>query len=230
MKTIRRARPFFFPALILGLVVGVWAFRAPLGEAVGSPERLEVLIERAGRWAPAAVVVLQFLQVVLFVIPGEVVQIAAGYLYGIGGGVALSLAGILAGSIVNFLIGRTMGVSFVQAIAPRQMQRFNAISSKPVTQAGFFLLFLVPGFPKDFLCYVAGISTIAPARFLFISTAGRLPGIVGSAVIGHSAASDRPVLSLVILSIAGTLTVTAVLFRESVHRYIVRRFTRKTPE
>lgn len=216
-------RVIFFPLLVVAIPVLVWVFRQPLGALLESVETLEKYIEGAGWWAPVALVGLQFLQVVVFIIPGEIVQVAAGYLYGVAGGTALSVLGISLGSVVNFLIGRHFGAPFMKVVAPRRFDRFQYLTSSRRGELGFFLLFVIPGFPKDVLSYIAGISLLRFYRFFLFSLIGRLPGIVGSTLIGSSAARGHFVLSVVILLIASLVGGIAMVFRDRLNGYLRRR-------
>ena len=113
--------------------------------------------------------------------PGEVVQIAGGYAFGFWMGSLYSLIGITLGSIANFYAGRLLGRPFVESLFDRdKIDKVEIVTGSRKGAAGFFLLFVVPGIPKDVLCYVAGISKLGLLAFIAVSMAGRLPGILGS--------------------------------------------------
>jgi uncharacterized membrane protein YdjX (TVP38/TMEM64 family) len=84
----------------------------------------------------------------------------------------------------------------------------------------FFLFFLIPGIPKDILCYMAGLSVMRLHIFLFFSTLGRIPGIIGSALIGDAAADRRWILAGTIFFVAAVLFVLGFLFREQIQRLL----------
>lgn len=221
-----------FPLFILAVVSLVVVFREPLGEILGSEERLEETIASTGIGAPIVLVLVQILQVVIFVIPGEVVQIAAGYLFGVLGGAGLSAAGILLGSAANFWVGRWLGRPFIASVTNAEtLRRIDDIVARRGARIGFFLLFVIPGIPKDVLCYVAGSAGTAMTFpvFLLFSMVGRFPGILGSAVIGASAAEGNVVIAGTLLIVAVILLLFGVLFQrrlEAVLHRMARVITR----
>lgn len=216
-----------FPALILGLAALAFAFRGPLGALFKSPESVRGFVAETGAWSALAFMGLQVLQVVVFVLPGEIVQLAGGYAFGLWAGTGLSVAGILAGSLVNFAAGRFLGRPFVESLfGPEKVERIERATAGGKAAAAFFLLFAIPGIPKDALTYVAGASRLGFGSFLAISTLGRLPGIVGSSYIG-SAVFERDYRSAMALAIiASALFLLGLLFRERLHAFLVRLSSR----
>lgn len=216
--------PLAFPVFIVGVLVAAFLFRDPLSELVETPETLERSLEELGPAGPLALIAIQFFQVVVFIVPGDVVQLAAGYVYGVAGGAALSVAGILLGSGFNYLVGRLLGRAFVERIvADRVRTRLDRLSDERGPRTAFFLLFVIPGLPKDVLCYVAGATVregggIGFPLFIAASMVGRLPGIIGSALIGANAAAGRPVVAVAIFGLAVTLLVLGVRFQQRLEK------------
>ena len=220
-----------FPLLVAATIVVVVIFRRELWAIFSTPDRIQAAVEGWGIVAPIGFVFLQFVQVVVFVIPGEVPQIAGGYLFGMWKGTLLSIAGIAAGSAVNFYAARILGIPFVRSLfAERQIRKFDSIAHSTRAQIAFFLLFVIPGIPKDVLCYVAGLSPLRFPAFLLISAVGRLPGIIGSAGVGDAASSKRWVLAASILAVACVLFVLGLIFRERLHTFIERFALRPSQE
>ena len=173
--------------------------------------------------APLAFIAVQVVQVVIFIIPGEVPQIASGYLFGIAGGLALTSLGIAIGSGLAFLASRLLGIDFLRAILRReQLDRMREVAASPRATITFFLFFLIPGIPKDILCYVAGLSRMRFIVFIVISTVGRLPGIVGSVVMGDAAAGERWLFAGVVMALAVVLFGAGVLFRKQITALLER--------
>ena len=242
-------RAIAFPVL-LGVGILAAIFLWPWIQ--GALEHLDAL----GGWAAPALLGVQVVQVVLFVIPGEVVQIAAGYLFGVAAGSALSLAGIAAGSLINYGIGRALGAPFLELVLTVPLrERIAATTRRRGVRTGFYLLFVIPGIPKDILGYVAGAAAVegwgavapesepapaasgpatepAPARgrhnpfgvgpFLVLSMLGRTAGIVGSAMIGASAAAGYSGLAIGLLLASAALLVAAVWFQGTIEDWIFR--------
>jgi len=139
-------------------------------------ERLIVWIHSLGAWGFAGFILLQVVQVVAAPIPGEATGVLGGYLYGPVVGVVLSTIGLTSGSYVAFTLsryfGRPLTDKFVDA---KTMERFDYLLHH---KGAFliFLLFLIPGFPKDYLCYILGLGHLTTLEFLAIATTGRLLG------------------------------------------------------
>lgn len=217
MRSRRILSLIAFPCLFVALFVLAFVLRRQLLELFRSPEALREWIRDTGVIAPLVFVAVQTFQVVFFFIPGEIPQVAGGYLFGLWQGTLLSLAGITLGAIFNFMISRALGVPFVYALFSRQkVERARGIANSSKARLSFFLFFLIPGIPKDILCYVAGLSVMKLHVFLLFSTLGRIPGIVGSALIGTAAADRRWILAGTIFFVAVVLFVIGFLFRERI--------------
>lgn len=229
-KLKRVASLVAFPLFIAATIVVVIVFRKSLWEIFSSPEKIQQTIDNWGIKAPLTFILLQFVQVVIFVIPGEIIQIAGGYLFGLWQGIFLSVIGIALGSAFNFYLARLLGVPFVKHLfKDEQRLKFEAISHSARAQIAFFLLFVIPGIPKDVLCYVAGLSPLKFGAFLLISAIGRLPGIIGSAAMGEAAAMQRWILAIGILVGATILFVLGLIFKEKVHIFVEKFALSKNP-
>jgi uncharacterized membrane protein YdjX (TVP38/TMEM64 family) len=212
-----------FPAVVLGILLAVFLLREDLTAIFSSPERVEAWIEQVGMAGAIAFVLVQFVQVVIFVIPGEVVQIAGGYLFGTVFGVLYSLIGISAGSLFNFFLARLLGVPFVEAVFPeKHVEQFRRVAESPKAKIGFFLFFLIPGIPKDILCYVAGVSPLGPVAFFVISMTGRLPALVGSNIIGEAASAQQWPLAIGIFAASVVLFGLGFFYRHRLQELVER--------
>jgi len=210
-----------FPLLFVLLLVLTVVFWSDLWTLFSSPETLRQWIRGTGVIAPLVFVVVQAFQVVFFFIPGEIPQVAGGYMFGLWMGTLLSLLGISLGATFNFLIARLLGIPFVNVLfSAEKVERTRRIAGSPKAKLSFFLFFLIPGIPKDILCYVAGLSVMKLPVFLIFSTLGRIPGIIGSALIGDAAADRRWILAGTIFFVAAVLFVFGFLFRERIQRLL----------
>ncbi|HVO39637.1 MAG TPA: TVP38/TMEM64 family protein [Spirochaetia bacterium] len=217
-----------FPLLMAALIVPVFIWRHELWDLFSSRRELRTWIQGWGAWAPLVFIGLQTLQVVVFIIPGEVAQILGGFLFGAVKGTILSVAGIFIGSVIAFSLGRVLGRSFVAALFSKErLESVEKLLLTPSARIIFFLLFLIPGLPKDILCYVAGLTPIGFPFFLAASTLGRLPGIVVSAVIGSAAAADRWVLTSIVSVAAVGLFAAGFFLRQPIQRWVERVGSRK---
>ncbi len=141
-------------------------------------EKILAFIDSLGPLGWIGFVSLQVLQVVAAPIPGEVTGLIGGYLYGPVLGTVLSTIGLTIGSLIAFLLSRTFGRPFVDRFVRKEtMDKYDFLLHH---KGAFlvFLLFLIPGTPKDFLCYILGLGHLTTKEFLIMSTVGRLGGTV----------------------------------------------------
>ncbi len=139
-------------------------------------ERLIEWIHSLGGWGFAGFILLQVVQVVAAPIPGEATGVLGGYLYGPFTGVLLSTVGLTIGSFVAFSLSRYFGRPLTDRLVDaKTMDRFDYLLHH---KGAFlvFLLFLIPGFPKDYLCYILGLGHLSTLEFLSIASSGRLLG------------------------------------------------------
>ena len=139
-------------------------------------QRLVAWIHSLGPWGFAGFILLQVIQVVAAPIPGEATGVLGGYLYGPGVGVVLSTIGLTLGSFLAFSLSRYFGRPLTEKfVDAKTMERFDYLLHH---KGAFlvFLLFLIPGFPKDYLCYILGLGHLTTLEFLTIATTGRLLG------------------------------------------------------
>ncbi len=128
-----------------------------------------------GPYSAATLVLFQASQVVLPPVPGELVGVLAGYLYGTWVGFVFSTLGLTLGSWVVFDLARVLGRPFVERVVSRRvLTRLGGLSFNGGAIV-CFLLFALPGFPKDYLCGLLGISRMSFATFMVLSTLGRMP-------------------------------------------------------
>lgn len=158
---------------------------------------------------------VQALQVVLAFIPGEPIQFAGGYVYGALQATVYIVLGVLAGELVGFFIGRLIGSPLVSLFMPHEKQeRFSKMINGVRGKAIIFLLFLIPGLPKDALVYVAGITSLRPLTFLSLSMLARLPATVGGAFIGASLHHGHYRTAVALIGAAVVLFAVGILLRE----------------
>lgn len=189
-----------FITLILYMTV---AYKSFILSVVKNPTVLRGWIEGYGKWGILAFIILQIIQVIGVVIPGEVIQVAGGYVYGTFWGTLFSIIGITAGSICCFFIARAIGFTALKKlISKEKLDKFDYIINNPKGEMTLFALLLIPAAPKDILSYVAGITPIKFYKYFFITIIARLPGIVYSAFIGSNIYNKNYVFAFVISVVA----------------------------
>jgi uncharacterized membrane protein YdjX (TVP38/TMEM64 family) len=169
-------------------------------------QQLADAIDALGAWGPLLVFVVQVAQIILAFLPGEPVEVLAGMICGAWGGLLLCLAGILIGaSLVLFLV-RRFGRPLVRVFfSEAQLERYRFLRDERRLEWVIFLLFLIPGTPKDILTYAAGLTRINPVRFLLISTLARIPSVVTSTMAGDALSEGNFVLTAGFFALATLL-------------------------
>ncbi|HMK35564.1 MAG TPA: VTT domain-containing protein [Desulfomonilaceae bacterium] len=166
-------------------------------------EQLRAYVESWGGLAPAVFVFIQALQVVIAPIPGELTGAVGGFVFGALPNVMYSTVGLTIGTLIAFIAARVVGYPLVKLFVSQEtMDKFHFLTERRGTCLAL-VLFTIPGFPKDILAYILGISPMGFVPFAVVSTIGRLPGTIllsfsGSAVYDE----DWTVLALLCVSCA----------------------------
>lgn len=190
------------PALVISLVLGgLIYFTLPLlpsswreglsmlrtATTAATPAELRDFMASFGVNAQVAFFGLQFLQVVLAPIPGHLTGFLGGYLFGFWQGLALSTAAITLGSAVVMLAGRLVGQRMARRFVSEEiMARFDHATLEEDGIMGFFMIFLLPAFPDDAICFIAGMTRLSIPKLMLASTIGRIPGMAVLTYTGSS--------------------------------------------
>ena len=147
------------------------------------------------------------LQVVIALIPGELVEIAAGYVFGPWWGALICLVGALIGSILVILLTRRFGRKFVESIYPREKLDALPILKNPSKRNALTaLLFLIPGTPKDLLTYVIGLTEMSIPAYLLLTSLTRIPSILMSTLGGDALVNDTLHMAILFFIVAGAIS------------------------
>ncbi|MCG6911032.1 MAG: TVP38/TMEM64 family protein [Deltaproteobacteria bacterium] len=145
-------------------------------ELLADREKTARFVAAFGPGAPVVFMLLQILQVVLAPVPGEATGFIGGYLFGAVGGFIYSSIALTIGSWINYAIGRFFGRRYIRKLIPKEhLARFDRLAGNKGIML-IFILFLFPGFPKDYLCLFLGLTAIPFKVFILMATIGRMPG------------------------------------------------------
>jgi len=158
---------------------------------------------------------LQILQVLVAPIPGELTGFIGGYLYGITLGTVYSTIGLSIGSWIAFALSRTFGLPFVEKFVSQNIiSKYDHFMEHKGTFVSF-LLFLIPGFPKDALCYILGLSHMNIRSFIVISSIGRLFGTVLLSIQGSCVRNDQSWAFFILLGVSGLIFLVGYFFGQN---------------
>lgn len=202
----------------IGIIISAVYLGGDIYTVLKDPAALKSLLNEFSLYHILMFILLQIIQVIIFIIPGELIEITAGYLFGTTMGSIYSIIGITIGSATSFFIARLLGYDFVRKVTPEQMFNRLDVFVNEDKRSGtvLFLLFLIPGLPKDALAYFAGITPIGYLNFIFISMFARLPTIVFSVYIGANIGKKNYTIALIVAVIASITFLIGFIYRDKI--------------
>ena len=199
----------------------------PLISAYNDPAKLKSYIESLGAWGLLIMFFVQVSQIVVALIPGEVVEFVAGALYGWLGGLIFCSAGIISGQLIIFQLVKIFGKNFVEKVAGSTLiNKYKFLQDEKKLKSIIFLLFFLPGTPKDMLTYVAPLTKINIRDFLIITTIARIPSVLSSTFAG--AAFTKNNFMVLLLTYAGILFFTIIGLL--IYKFVYLRHKPHVPE
>lgn len=215
----RSRRRFFVHLLALVLAVVVVTVLVQRHFAFLTDARaLREFIRGYGILAPGVLVVLQAVQVVAAPVPGQVLAVVAGYLFGVWWGTLYNMIGITIGSTIAFWISRRYGRAYVETIVHDEaLARFDAVSDDYGRSALFFV-FLVPGLPDDVLCFAGGLTRIPLWQLVVLAVVGRTPAFFLTNVVGNLLETGRFQAAIVLTVVLVVISAVAYRYRDPLVR------------
>ena len=172
--------------------------------------------------APLAFVGVQILQVVFAPIPGEASGFVGGYLFGALPGLVYSTIGLTTGSVINFSLGRVLGRRYIAKLIPADyLRRFDALAKRQGAII-FFIFFVFPGFPKDYLCLFLGLTSLSLKVFILMAGIGRIPGTLMLSLQGAEVFQQDYTVLAILIAITIAFIIAACFWREHIYGWIER--------
>lgn len=207
-------------AVVIGMTYAVYA--AGLFDLLTDKNRLLNFIQENRGHAATIFIGMQIAQVLAAPLPGEITGFVGGILFGPVWGVVYSTIGLTIGSWLAFLLARWLGRPIVERLVSRgTIARYDYVMKHKGLMVAF-LLFLIPGFPKDFLCYILGLGHMRHRDFLLVSASGRLLGTV-LLTMGGSFFRDAHYGALfTVVGVSLLIILLAMIYRERLERALRR--------
>ncbi len=214
--------------LVLTYFILVWT---DLWDKFNSVEKLRLFILDLGFWGRITFVFLQFLQVTFVPIPSTILTIAGSIIYGPFQGGLLSLSGILLGSVVAFMLGRAFGRKLVSFMVGKDTcEKWVKFLSK--AKYAFFFMMLLPMFPDDILCLVAGVTDMSWQFFVVTNLLTRPVGVFVTSYLGSGEVIPYQGWGLVVWAIILTMAIVvmwlATKYEKQIEQFFVKMFKKKT--
>lgn len=198
--------------LLFMAIVG-WYVGVPLIAFAHEPDDFRAWVDSSGVFGRLIYVGMVILQVLVAFIPGEPIELAAGYAFGFWEGTVLTLVGILIGSWIVFALVRRWGVKLVEVFFPNsKLNDIKFLQNPKKTKVITFLLMLIPGTPKDLLSYFAGLTRLTTLQWLVIVAVGRLPSLVTSTFTGAAAGERNYTLSAISLAVTVVISILGIVY------------------
>ena len=205
-----------FFALIVIVVILIWPYIHEAFEP-GGLSRVIDDVRNAGPLGFLILLAMQFMQIVVAFIPGEVVQMAAGMMYGPWLGAAVVLLGCIISSAFVFTVVHRLGAPFVRDMVPtKYLDKFNAFEESGKLSIVVFILFLIPAMPKDTFTYLVPLTNMRMRDFLVLSNVGRIPGIVISTYAANGLVDGNITQSIIIFAVVAVIAIVAIVFRDKI--------------
>jgi uncharacterized membrane protein YdjX (TVP38/TMEM64 family) len=206
---------------------GLWDQLLRYYDLMTDREWLRQTVNSMGWAAPLVFMSLQIGQVLFAPIPGELTGFLGGYVFGALNGFLLSTLGLTLGSMINFGIGHFLGEPMVRRLVRcetydkyNQMVQYKGILV-------IFIFFLIPGFPKDYLCMFLGLTTLPARVFFVLSTVGRMPGTLALSLQGASIFEKDYLFFVMVTALSLLFALVCFLARDPLYRWISRHSKKK---
>ncbi len=209
----RRLLAIISLAVVLALTAWLTFFFVQKFSVFGNdPEKFKAFIEGYGWKGWLVALGIQVLQIVISLIPGEVVEVGMGYAFGWLGGTALCLLGVGLASAVVFLLVRRWGIRMVELFISREkINQLRFFNSEQRLKRTVFLLFFIPGTPKDLFTYFIGLTRIRLHEFLIITLIARIPSVVSSTIGGNLIQGQSYGSAIILFAITGAVSLIGIL-------------------
>jgi uncharacterized membrane protein YdjX (TVP38/TMEM64 family) len=198
----------------------LWNQIVKLYDVLHSRRQLKGFILSFASYSPLAYILLQIIQVVIAPIPGGAIEFLGGYLFGAKVGFIYSMVGLTLGSLMAFSLARIFEkIAVEKFVSEETRKKFDYLVEHQGAILSF-ILFLIPGFPKDALCYILGLTPMHLGIFLIISTIGRIPGTLMACLQGGKAFEHQYKTFLVLLGISGLIILIFFIYHEEIHNLL----------
>ena len=215
--------------IVVGIPIYIWFFH---GDWIKSIENIDDVVAFLEKYETQSIFVyigLQIVQIVISIIPGQVFQMAAGYIYGFWPALLFAMTGALLGTTLSFMLAKVLGRDFLHIFFGEEKMSYyiERLNSKKMYAIVFFL-YLIPGIPKDMVSYAAGVSEIKFKPFIIISALGRLPGMIGCLLMGDMMMEENYTGAVIIGVFAVIAFALCIIFRKKIQSFLDRFYKKIT--
>ena len=209
-----------FLLLMVVLTILLWPYIKELSTEEGR-EQFKAWVDGLGFGGWLVTLGIQLLQIFVALIPGEPVELMLGFVWGPWLGTFTCLLGIFIGTATIYFLVRKLGMRFVRkVVGTDDLTKYKFLSDKNKVEITVFILFFIPGTPKDALTYIAPFAPIHPVKYLLIATFARIPSIITSTILGDSVAEENYLLAIIVFVITAIISVLGIVLG---NKYVEKR-------
>ena len=203
---------FFF---VLSALIAI-----PFVKYFKQPELFQKWVQSFGMWGGLVCVGAMVLQIVVAIIPGGAMELGAGYAFGVVEATIFCTIGSIIGCTLVFWLVKAFGVKLIEAFFPiEKIQNLRFLQDEKKRDILAFIIFLIPGMPKDLISYFMGLTNIKLSRWLVISTVARIPAIIVSAAGGHALGKGQYTLAVAVFLVIMVISAIGT----AAYKFIVKK-------
>jgi Uncharacterized conserved protein len=222
-KSVRR-RKLISAASFLLLAVVFGAAYMTVGNQIlalaSDPNKFRLWIDSQGFWGRFTFIGIMCLQVVIAIIPGEIIEIGAGYAFGAVEGMLLCLAGAALGSAIIYLFTKRFGIKMVEAfVSQDKIKSLKFIKDAKRLDLLVFILFFIPGTPKDVLTYFIGLTPMSLRTFLIISSFARIPSVISSTIGGNALGMKDYTFAVLVFAVTAVVSLIGIVIYNKILKH-----------
>lgn len=214
----KKAKQIILASIILSLLILITIAALPIIKYISTKEFADLLqeyVSKSGVWGVLVLLFVQMAQILIAFIPGEPIELVAGAMYGAFGGLVICLVGILISSSIIFYTVRRLGKKrFEKTKLYPSLKKYKFLENETNLIAIVFILYFIPGTPKDMLVYACALSNLSMKSFLIVSTFARIPSIVTSTLAGASFISGNLTLTLAVFAFTAVTAIIGILYHK----------------
>lgn len=205
-------------SFVIAILVG-----KPLIQFVNKPEQFRGFVKSYGILSDIVFILMIIFQTVIAIVPGEPFEIAAGYAFGAVRGTVDCLIAFLIAGVIIFLTVRKFGVRVVEVFFPiEKIKRLKFLQDSKRVNILCFIIFLIPGTPKDLLSYFVGLTDMKLSAWIFITTVARIPSLITSVLAGTALGNERYEIAIIVFSVTVILSGIGLI----IYKRIGKAYTR----
>lgn len=223
-KQKKTAAVIIFIAFLAFCGVVTWFIGRPMVKFVSEPDKFRQWVQGHGILGELAFIGMMLFQVVIAFVPGEPLEIGAGYAFGAVKGTVLCVIGITLGSVIVFALVRRFGIKFAEIFFSREkINSLRFLRNRRSRDILTFLVFFLPGTPKDLLTYFVGLTDIKLLHFLILTSIARLPSVITSTVGGNALGGEDYTFAVIVFSLTLVLSGAGLM----IYNFIQKRRNKK---